>query len=339
MSQINFTVSADETGARLDVYLNLKMTGVSRSQIAKLAQDGHILVNGKAVKPGLKLKAGDEVRVAIPAAVPSQYLPENIPLDILYEDQDLLVLNKPAGLVVHPAPGHDSGTLVNAILHHCPDLGAIAGEIRPGIVHRLDQNTSGVMVVAKNGVALENLAEQFKGRQTHKTYLALVLGRMEGAGAVDAALGRALNDRKKISTVSRHKREALTKWQALKEYNGVSLLKVRILTGRTHQIRVHMAHLRHPIVGDPLYGVKNIPQVLQNYGLRDDRLHEILKPVARQMLHACQLSFNHPATGQRMRFRAPLSADFTETLARLEAYLTEIDPENAALDLAEIYSR
>lgn len=336
MSQAHFTVSTNDAGIRLDVYLNLKLDEISRSQVAKLAQGGHIYLNGKPAKPSLKLKAGDEVRVEMPCAMPSQYLPENLPLEILYEDLDILVLNKPAGMVVHPAPGHDNGTLVNAVLHHCPDLGAIAGEIRPGIVHRLDQDTSGVMVVAKNNVALENLTEQFKSRKTQKIYLALVLGHMEGAGEVDAAIGRALNDRKRMSVVSKHKREALTKWRALKDYNSVSLLKIRILTGRTHQIRVHMAHLRHPIVGDQLYGVKNIPQVLQNYGVRDARLYEILQPITRQMLHAYRLSFSHPQSGQHMRFCAPPPADFTKTLAQLEACLTEINPENEVLDVREI---
>ena len=331
-----FTIEPAQAGQRLDVFLGARLTDISRSQIAKLAQDGHVTVNGKSAKPSLKLKNGDMLDITLPSAEASQYLPEDIPLDILYEDADLLVLNKPAGLVVHPAPGHDRGTLVNAVLYHCPDLGAIAGEIRPGIVHRLDQDTSGVMVVAKNAPALERLAGQFKGRQTRKTYLALVLGNMDGHGSVDRAIGRAMNDRKKMSVTSKHAREALTKWQALKNYNGVTLLKVRILTGRTHQIRVHLGHLRHPVIGDSLYGVPNLPQVLPNYGLKDSNLHEILKPVQRQLLHARELSFSHPVTGEWLQFTAPLPNDMVACLEQLEAYLTTIDPENRPLDFNKL---
>lgn len=315
------------------MFLGAQLTQISRAQIAKLTQAGHVTVNGKSAKPGLKLKSGDSLSVALPVAVESQYLPEDIPLDILYEDAAILVINKPAGLVAHPAPGHDRGTVVNAVLHHCPDLGAIAGEIRPGIVHRLDQDTSGALVIAKNASALEHLAAQFKRRQTQKTYLALVLGNLEGHGSVDLPIGRAINNRKKMSVTSKHSREALTKWQALKNYHGVTLLKVRILTGRTHQIRVHLSHLRHPIIGDALYGVPNLPQVLPNYGLRDSRLLEILKPVERQLLHAWKLSFSHPLTGEWLQFTAPLPLDLTDCLARLETYLTTIDPESQPLNL------
>lgn len=331
-----FNVPAEEAGQRLDVFLGARLGDISRSQIARLAQDGFITVNGKDAKPALKLKTGDAVSVTLPAAQQSQYLPENIPLDILYEDADVLVINKPPGLVVHPAPGHAGGTLVNAVLYHCPDLGAIAGEIRPGIVHRLDQDTSGVMVVAKNAPALDSLTEQFKERKTQKTYLALVLGNMDGNGTVDLAIGRASNDRKKMSAVSKHKRDALTKWQAVKNYNGVTLLKLRILTGRTHQIRVHMAHLRHPVIGDQLYGVQNLPQVLQNYGLRDAALQNILKPVQRQMLHAFRLGFSHPKTKEWLSFTAPLPCDMQNLTAELETYLTGIDPENTPIDFAAI---
>lgn len=332
-SSFSFTVESALAGQRLDVFLSQRLTHISRAQIAKLAQAGHITVNDKSAKPSLKLKSGDNLSVVLPEAVESQYLPEDIPLDILYEDAAILVINKPAGLVAHPAPGHDGGTLVNAVLHHCPDLGAIAGEIRPGIVHRLDQDTSGALVIAKNAMALEHLAEQFKQRQTQKTYLALVLGNLDGHGVVNLPIGRAINDRKKMSVTSKHSREALTKWQALKNYNGVTLLKVRILTGRTHQIRVHLSHLRHPIIGDALYGVPNLPQVLPNYGLRDSRLYEILKPVARQLLHAWKLSFSHPVTGEWLQFTAPLPLDLTDCLAQLESYLTVIDPENRPLNL------
>lgn len=328
-----FTVEPALAGQRLDVFLGSRLEAVSRSQIAKLGQDGHITVNGKNAKPSLKLKSCDNVSIVLPKAENCQYLPEGIPLDILYEDADILVINKPAGLVVHPAPGHDSGTLVNAVLHHCPDLGAISGEIRPGIVHRLDQDTSGAMVVAKNAPALERLAAQFKGRQTQKTYLALVLGNLDGYGTVDRAIGRAVNDRKKMSVTSKYAREALTKWQALKNFNGVTLLKVKILTGRTHQIRVHLSHLRHPIIGDTLYGVPNLPQVLPNYGLKDGKLHEILKLVPRQLLHAWKLSFSHPVTGEWLQFTAPLPEDMSGCLAQLEAYLSFIDSENRPLAL------
>lgn len=333
---LKFSVASEDAGQRLDVFLDARLNAVSRSQIAKLIQEGHVLVNGQTAKPSFKLKAAGLIDVALPQTPEPQCGPENIPLDILYEDADVLVINKPAGLVVHPAPGHANGTLVNAVLNHCPGLKTLDEECRFGIVHRLDRDTSGVMVIAKTALAFNGLTRQFKDRQTQKNYLALVLGNITGSGTVDAPLGRAARNRKKMSAAAAHTRNALTQWQALKNYNGVTLLNVRILTGRTHQIRVHMAHLRHPVIGDRLYGVQNLPQVLQNYGLRNAALHEILKPVSRQMLHAFKLGFQHPKAKTWLSFTAPMPQDMRQLIAELEAGLTAINPANTPLDFTGI---
>jgi 23S rRNA pseudouridine1911/1915/1917 synthase len=261
-------------------------------------------VDGVARKPSYKVKTGDHITGRLPEPEPTTVLPEPIPLDIVYEDDDLIVLNKPAGLVVHPAAGHPDGTLVNALVCHCPDLEGIGGEKRPGIVHRLDKDTSGIMVVTKSTRAHLHLSEQFKQRHIDKTYLALVLGSPEKqAGIIDLPIGRHPTDRKKMSTVSRHARKALTHWRVKERFNGCTLLEIDLKTGRTHQIRVHCKAMGHPIVGDPVYGGRYLRKVsiCSNQGEV-----KLLAAAGRQMLHARRLQFDHPASGRPLCFTAPM---------------------------------
>ena len=308
-------VGLSDAGRRLDVFLARRLPGCSRSFAAQLIAAGAVEVDGRQRKPGHCLKVGEMVTGSVPAPRPSGFLPEPIPLDILYEDEHLVVVNKPAGLVVHPAPGHYSGTLVNALLYHCPDLAGIGAELRPGIVHRLDKDTSGVLVVAKNGAALERLAAQFKARTVRKDYLALVHGcPATAAGAIRLSIGRHPVDRKRMSTRSRSPRQAETDWCVERRFAAFTLLRVNLRTGRTHQIRVHCAAIHHPIVGDPVYAHRRpAPALLK------DPLRALLSGVRRQMLHAWRLEFAHPLTGERRQFESPLPADMRELIAALLA--------------------
>ena len=239
----------------------------------------------------------------IPPPEPVDHAPENIPLDFLYQDEDLAVINKPAGMVVHPAPGNYTGTLVNALLFHCPDIGQINGDIRPGIVHRLDKDTSGVMVVAKNSVTHEHLSGQFKERSIKKEYLAIVHGRMaDDSGSISLPIGRHPTQRKKMSTLSRVGRSAETLWRVETQYEGFTLLRLDLKTGRTHQIRVHCSAIHHPVVGDPLYGGRRWSAIP---GSVSDKVRHLLKGVKRQMLHARQLTLRHPTSGESLTFDAP----------------------------------
>jgi 23S rRNA pseudouridine1911/1915/1917 synthase len=304
-SAISRTVEKMDAGQRLDRWLaGLEVEGQSRASWQNLIRAGCVLVNGSTRKAGYLLHEGEQVACRIPAAAPVELLPEDIPLDILHEDADILVLNKPAGLVIHPAPGHPDGTLVNALLHHCLDLGGIKGELRPGIVHRLDQDTSGVMVVAKNEFALLSLVGQFKDRQTSKEYLAIITGVLHPAeGTIRTTIGRSLRDRKKMAAHVPGGREAITHYETCEVLDCSSLVRLKIDTGRTHQIRVHMAHLKHPVLGDALYG-------------RPDReSREVWPP--RQMLHARSLAFRHPRSGQDLSFEAPIPPDMARTLQLL----------------------
>jgi 23S rRNA pseudouridine1911/1915/1917 synthase len=313
-------VGPSDAGRRLDLFVAERLPGCSRSLAAQLIAGGAAKVDGKERKPGHRVKAGEIVTGSVPAPQPSGFLPEPIPLDILYEDEHLVVVNKPAGLVVHPAPGHPSGTLVNALLHHCPDLAGIGAELRPGIVHRLDKDTSGTLVVAKNAVALQRLAAQFKARTVCKEYLALVHGCMAAAaGAIRLPIGRHPVDRKRMSTQSRSPRTAETEWRVERRFTAFSLLRVKLHTGRTHQIRVHCAAIRHPIVGDPVYAHRRAAPAL-----REEPVRSILAGVSRQMLHALRLEFTHPHTGERRNFESPLPADLQELIAALEAATGEV---------------
>ena len=299
------TVSPDDGGGRLDKWLSARSPELSRSRIQALIKSGDVTVDGASVKSHHKLTSGELVAMHIPAAEPVDLVAEDIPLDILHEDDDLIVINKPAGLVVHPAAGHSSGTLVNALLYHCKELPGISGELRPGIVHRLDKDTSGAMVAAKSDVAMASLSEQFKARLVEKEYLAVVWGVPDPAsGRLETPFGRSNGDRKMMSVHTNSDKVAITAYEVEECFPGASLLRVRIETGRTHQIRVHLAHLGHSVVGDRVYGRR--------------RKRELPVPVARQMLHAEKLAFQHPRAGKRVAFTAPLPDDMRELIDALK---------------------
>jgi 23S rRNA pseudouridine1911/1915/1917 synthase len=298
-------VPADRAGERVDVCLTHLLAGTSRSRVQAWIETGHVLCNGQRVRRHHNVSTGDVIEVEIPAPEPVDVRPEAIPLEVLFEDRDVIVLNKPAGLVVHPAAGHDGGTLVNALLHHCPDLGGIAGELRPGIVHRLDKDTTGVMIVAKHEAALNHLARQFRDGGVHKDYLALVHGvPLPREGSIETLIGRSRHDRKKMTARPDRGRRAVSRYVVEEVFSGAALLRVRIETGRTHQIRVHMAHIGHPIVGDPQYG-----------SVKRDRALPVR--AERQMLHARMLVLQHPGSNACVCFEAPVPADLSAALAAL----------------------
>jgi len=311
-------VDSSAAGERLDVFVGARLPGCSRSFAAQLIAGGNVRVNDRLHKPGYRLKTGDAVTGCIPPPRPVGFLPEPIPLAILYEDAHIVVINKPPGLVVHPAPGHYSGTLVNGLLYHCPDLGGIGSVLRPGIVHRLDKDTSGTLVVAKHGAALEALSAQFKARTVQKTYLALVHGAMPAAqGSIRLPIGRHPVDRKRMSVASRKTRAAETGWRVRRRFPGFTLLELDLKTGRTHQIRVHCAAVRHPIVGDPVYGKRNASRASGDSSQQNE-INELLLNIRRQMLHAWRLELVHPYTGLPMHFEAPLPEDMQTLIDRLQ---------------------
>jgi len=316
-----FTILVDESehNRRLDAVVAAHLPDCSRSLAANLIGNHEILVDNQPKKPGYRLKSGEQILGRIPVPEPVEYKPEPIPLNILYQDSDLVVLNKPAGLVVHPAPGHASGTLVNALLHHCPDLGGIGGEIRPGIVHRLDKDTSGTMVVAKNAAALEALAKQFKDRTVRKTYLALVYGELKkDAGTIDLPIGRHPVHRKQMSTTTRKGRHAATSWRVCEKFTGITLLELTLKTGRTHQIRVHCAAMGHPVVADQVYcSRKRLKDMDRLFSGESSSMVVQLKAVPRQMLHAWRLRLTHPDTGEIMTFESPIPTDMEMVIEKL----------------------
>ena len=296
------TVNPGEAGSRLDRWLAARLPEFSRSRLQALIKQGHVRVNGAAAKAHRKMAEGEETSVDVPPPTPVAIGPEAIPLRVLHEDAHIIVIDKPAGLVVHPAPGHPTGTLVNALLHHCRDLGGIGGELRPGIVHRLDKDTSGVLVVAKTEASMRNLVSQFKGRQVAKEYVALVRGRPSPpSGTIETLIGRSVHDRQKMSAKPRRGRAAVTHYETTETFSDFSLVRLRMETGRTHQIRVHMTHIGHPILGDDKYG-------------RGRSGHRVGPAAARQMLHAERLSFRHPADGKSVTFQAPMPADMLQIL-------------------------
>ena len=290
--------TAEIPGERLDVFIARRLPELTRSRVKRLIDDGFVAVAGQRVKPGLRLESGQLVCVEIPPPAPTWAESEPIALDVLYEDPDLLAVNKPPGMTVHPSPGHASGTLVNAILAHCSDLSGIGGVLRPGIVHRLDRDTSGVIVVAKNDAAHHALAQQLKARTVEKTYLALVEGTPKPLeGAIEAPIARDPQRRQRMAVLEGG-RDAMTAYRVIERFAGYSLVEARPRTGRTHQIRVHLAAIGHPIVGDRVYG-KRSPLV------------------ERQFLHALRIAFDHPRNGERMTVEAPLAADLEAALTRL----------------------
>lgn len=292
-------IIADEEAenTRLDVFLSKIFEDKSRSYIQKLIEGSHILVNDKVKKSNYKLNSNDIITVELPEVQELVVEAENIPLDIMYEDEDVVVINKPQGIVVHPAPGNYKGTLVNALLYHCEDLSGINGVARPGIVHRIDKDTSGILVIAKNDKAHNKLSEQLKNHSMTREYIALVEGRIkQETGVVDKPIGRNPKDRLKMGIVSGGKR-AITHYEVLERYEKNTLIKCILETGRTHQIRLHMSHIGYPIVGDLVYGIKK-----QKFNLKG------------QMLHAKKLGFIHPSTGEYMEFESPLPEHFTHIL-------------------------
>jgi 23S rRNA pseudouridine1911/1915/1917 synthase len=304
--RLEFIVAAEREGERLDRFLAAEVPGQSRSQIQRLIEDGRVaLPRAKAVKANIALREGDRVTLDLPDVQPSTLDAEDLPLEILHDDADIVVVNKPAGMVVHPAAGHGSGTLVNALLHHVKDLSGVGGEMRPGIVHRLDKGTSGVMVVAKHDAAHQELARQFHDREVDKEYVTLVWGVVHNRRRIDEPIGRDPANRQKMSSRARRARSAVTRVTWARHIPGVSLLRVAIATGRTHQIRVHLNAIGHPIVGDALYGGvhRRVPGALRG----------VLR-LERPFLHAERLAFTHPRTRERMAFTAPLPDDLQRVL-------------------------
>ena len=297
-----FTVDETAAGERLDKFLSTVCPDLTRSAAARVIEEGGVLLDGAPGNKKDKLRPGTRVELRLPEPKPMEVLPEHIPLDVVYEDDDVIVVNKPTGLVVHPAPGHPDGTLVNALLHHCGDsLSGIGGEKRPGIVHRIDRDTSGLIIAAKNDAAHLALSAQLKDHSLSRTYECLVTGNMkQDSGTVDAPIGRSSADRKKMAVVPTGRR-AVTHWEVVARYPGVTHLRCRLETGRTHQIRVHMAYIGHPILGDTVYGAK--------------------KPVpglTGQCLHAAGLRFVHPRTGEPVELHCPLPPEFTAMLQKLQ---------------------
>lgn len=311
-----FLIAEPESGERLDLFLSKQELFLTRSQVKRVADEGKVWVNNRKVKPGYRLRAGDIV--SIRKEEPREYslASEEIPLDVVFEDRSIIVVDKPPGMVVHPAAGNYSGTLVNALLFHCKDLSGIGGVLRPGIVHRLDKHTSGLIVAAKSDVAHRGLAAQFKEHLVTKVYKALVHGAVREEGVVNLSIGRHPVDGKKMSTKSRRGKEAITRWSVVESYGPVTLLDVKIETGRTHQIRVHLNALGHPVVGDSVYG--NSKKRIKD--LRDTSLRTILNDVARQALHASRIGFRHPETGRYMEFSSPLPADIAPVCEKLREY-------------------
>jgi 23S rRNA pseudouridine1911/1915/1917 synthase len=297
------TVTAEESGQRLDAFLSAQVEELTRSAVQKLMEEGRVTnAKGSAVKKNEKTTAGASYTLTLPDPEPVDILPQDIPLDVVYEDEDVIVVNKPVGLVVHPAPGHPDGTLVNALLYHCGDsLSGINGELRPGIVHRIDRDTSGLIIAAKNDKAHLALAEQLKDHSLARTYEAVVIGNLkEDQGTVNAPIGRHPVDRKRMCVNERNGRPAVTHWEVIARYPGYTHVRCRLETGRTHQIRVHMASIGHPLLGDVVYGSK--------------------KPypgLAGQCLHARELTFVHPTTGQPVTVSCPLPEWFEKILRKL----------------------
>ena len=303
MNEIFFKIEENSANARIDKYISENAENMTRSAVQKLIAEGCVTVNGKIPDKNLKIKTGDEITVNMPEPEICEALPENIPLDIVYEDDDLLVVNKPRGMVVHPATGNYTGTLVNALMYHCGDrLSSINGVIRPGIVHRIDKDTSGLLIVAKNDFAHNILAEQIKEHSFTRKYQAVVIGNVkDDTGTINAPIGRHQTDRKKMAVTLKNSRNAVTHYKVIARYNGYTHVELTLETGRTHQIRVHMAYIGHPVAGDPVYSGK-----------------KYLTKLNGQCLHAYYISFTHPRTNEILAFSAPLPEYFTDFLKSIQ---------------------
>jgi len=313
LETVNFQVSESNVDARLDSFLAAHIDGWSRARLQRLIEDEDVLINGKPAKASYKLRAGDEIEVELTAPATATFTPEDIPLEIIFEDDALIVVNKPAGLVVHPAAGVHSGTLANALAYHFQTLSTRAGDVRPGIVHRLDKDTSGLMVVAKNEATHENLADQFRAREVFKSYVALVHGVVkQQSGRIEQPIARDPRTRIRMAVV-RAGRGALSLYKVRRSFKSFTLLDVELKTGRTHQIRVHLAWLKHPVVGDEVYGGGRDKTV------QDVRLRAAIRKLHRQFLHAERLGFRHPASGESLQFVAPLPEELIRLLVELDA--------------------
>lgn len=310
MENKTYSITEENPGNRLDIFLSLENPSLSRSRIKNLIEEGHVLLNGSPSKASHHLKSGEVVTLSIPDPQPLNIKPEPIPIDIIYEDNSLLVLNKQPGLVVHPGAGNHSGTLVNALLYHCKNLSGIGGKLRPGIVHRLDKDTSGVMVVAKDDCSHHSLAKQFAEHKVKKKYLTFVWGSVKNdKGTIDLPIGRHPYQRKKMSPLTKRGKTAVTHYKVIKRFDYITLLEITLETGRTHQIRVHLSSIHHPVLKDPLYGggrsTSSIPKRISN-------------DLKRQALHACLLGFVHPVKGTYMEFTLPMPEDMKMVLDELE---------------------
>ena len=302
MEPILLRASEESKNQRLDAFLASSLDGLTRSQATRLIESGEVAVDGKSVSKSYKLAGGEDVAVTLPEPEPVEAVPQDIPLDVVYEDADVIVVNKPSGMVVHPAPGHPDGTLVNALLYHCAGtLSGIGGALRPGIVHRIDRDTSGLLIVAKNDFAHQSLSAQLADRSLSRVYEAVVHGGFRAdSGTVNAPIGRHPVDRKRMAVTEKNSRHAVTHWEVIERYAGFTHIRCKLETGRTHQIRVHMAHIGHPLLGDMVYGAGKPEKGLEG-----------------QCLHARTLKFIHPRTGEPMELTSPLPEYFTAVLARL----------------------
>ncbi|WP_083681965.1 RluA family pseudouridine synthase [Paenibacillus sp. FSL A5-0031] len=301
---LEWIVEAEQSGERVDKFVtdSIDDQGVSRTQVQEWIKAGAVQVDDKVAKANLKVAEGNRVVLIIPEPEETAIVPENIPLEVIYEDSDLIVINKKRGMVVHPAPGHSSGTLVNALMYHCKDLSGINGMIRPGIVHRIDKDTTGLLMAAKNDLAHVSLAEQLKEHTVTRKYIALVHGNLpHDQGTIDAPIGRDLNDRKLFTVTEHNSRHAVTHFHVLERLGDYTIVELQLETGRTHQIRVHMKYIGHPLAGDPVYG-RNKTVALKG-----------------QALHATLLGFTHPRSGERLEFEMPLPADFENVLSSLRS--------------------
>lgn len=302
---LHFVVGPDTDGQRIDIQTSA-LSGLTRSRVHNLIGEGLLKVNGAPTKPNYKTSAGDTIEITLPEES-GALIPENIPLDILFMDASIIVVNKPPGMVVYPSAGHDSGTLMNAVAFHAPGLATIGGPLRPGTVHRIDKDTSGVMIIALDDTAYYNLVAQFKERSIFRKYLTIIYGDMKtNSGEISLKIGRSESDRKKMSTMTRNAKEAMTRWVVVERYPGATLIEAKLGTGRTHQIRVHFAAIGHPVMGDTTYGKKTSLMI---------KGRKIIFP--RQMLHAEVLGFVHPITGVYMEFRREMPEDMKEVIRQL----------------------